>query len=580
MTKIIGRILKLSGKYKGKLLFSFVAGFLDSAMPSISILFIFLSFNWFLTGTLTPGKIALVAILLVASVLLRFLFKLLEYVYQSGVGYEIVCDGRLALGDKLSHLSMGFFSDTDAGELSSVINNDLVFVETMAMSYVSKVTGALFSALMVTLALFLLDWRIGLAACVAYPAAFFINRAIQRIFTKHSKGRQEAHAATSSIMLEYLQGIYVIKAFRLAGKQRQRLESVLKRLEVVSYDFEMKGMPWLALYFILFNVFTSIILVLVALFFFGGSMTLGIALVLVTMSFALYAPMEMLVVSSGILRLMNTCLDRMQAILDYPVMDEDGADTTPPAFDVAFRDVHFSYGSKAVLSGVSFHATERTLTAIVGPSGSGKSTVLNLIARFWDVQGGQIEMGGVDIRSMKCDSVMSCISAVFQKAYLFHDTIEANIRFGNPNATHEQVVAAAKKAHCHEFIERMENGYATVVGEGGGTLSGGERQRVAIARALLKDTPIILLDEVTANIDPENERLIQQAVNALVKEKTVFVVAHKLATIQNAHQILVLGGDGSIREQGTHKELMAAGGIYKDLWRKSQAISNWTLAEN
>lgn len=585
MIKIISRILKLSGKYRGKLLFSFVAGFLDSAMPSISILFIFLSFNWYLTGTMTLRKIALVAILLVASVLLRFVFKLLEYVYQSGVGYEIVCDGRLALGGKLSHLSMGFFSDTDAGELSSVITGDPVFVETMAMAYVSKVTGALFSAVMVTLVLFLLDWRIGLAACIAYPAALAVNQAIQRIFTKHSKGRQEAHAATSSIMLEYLQGIYVIKAFRLAGKQRQRLEGILKRLEVISYDFEMKGMPWLALYFVLFNVFTSIILLLVAFFFFGGTMTLSIALVLVTMSFALYAPMEMLVVSSGILRLMNTCLDRMQVILDYPVMDEDGAAHTPPAFDVAFRDVHFSYGnlpvgSSAVLSGVSFHAPERTLTAIVGPSGSGKSTVLNLIARFWDVQKGQIEIGGADIRSMKCDSVMSCISAVFQKAYLFHDTIEANIRFGNANATHEQVVEAAKKAHCHEFIERMENGYATVIGEGGGTLSGGERQRVSIARALLKDTPIILLDEVTANIDPENERLIQQAINALVKEKTVFVVAHKLATIQNAHQILVLGGDGTIHEQGTHESLMAIGGMYMDLWRKSQKISHWTLAGN
>lgn len=577
MIKIIGRILNMSGKYRGKLILSFVMGFLESTMPAFSILFIFLSFGWVLRGELKASNIAIISVSLVVSVLLRFIFKLLEYILQSGTGYEIVCDKRLALGDKLLHLSMGFYSNTDAGELSSVINNDLVFVEGMAMAYVSKVTGAIVSAVLIAGALFVLDWRIALAACIAYPLVLLVNRTIQRILVKYGEDRQNAHAETSSIMLEYLQGIYVIKAFRFAGKQKKRLENVLNRLEVVSYDFEMKGMPFMAMYFVILNLFTMLILFLAAWFILDGSVPQDTALVLVTMVFAIYAPMEILGVSSGILRLMNTCLDRMQAIMDVPVMDEEGQEITPPAFDVRFRDVCFSYGEKPVLTDINMHAPERTLTAIVGPSGSGKSTMLNLIARFWDVDSGSIEIGGVDVRTMKCDSVMRNMSVIFQKAYLFHDTIGSNIRFGNPNATHEQVVEAAKKAHCHEFIEEMESGYDTIVGEGGGTLSGGERQRIAIARALLKDTPIVLLDEVTANIDPENEMLIQQAINALVQEKTVFVVAHKLATIQNAHQIIVLEKGGFICEMGRHDDLMDAGGLYAELWKKSQRISSWSI---
>lgn len=577
MLKIIDKILRLSGKYKGKLLFSFVMGFLESAVPALSIFFVFVSFNWVLSDSISTGNIVWLAAALGASVLLRFIFKLLEYVLQSGVGYEIVCDARLNLGHKLLHLSMGFYNGTDAGELSSVINNDLVFVEGMAMAYVSKVMGAIISSVLVTVALFVLDWRIALIALIAYPLAFFVNRFTQRILTKYSAHRQEAHAETSSVMLEYLQGIYVIKAFRLAGRQKERLQNVLKRLEIISYDFEMKGMPFMALYLVILNMFTMLILLGVAFLLLGGSIPLGTALVLVTMVFAFYAPMEILGAASGILRLMDECLNRTQAIMNFPVMDEDGRDITPPAFDVRFEDVCFSYGEKPVLTGITFHAPEKTLTAIVGPSGSGKSTLLNLIARFWDVGSGRIQIGGVDITTMKCDSVMQNISVIFQKAYLFHDTIEANISFGNPTATREQVVEAAKSAHCHEFIEKMDQGYESIVGEGGGTLSGGERQRIAIARALLKDTPIVLLDEATANIDPENEMLIQQAINALVREKTVFVVAHKLATIKNADQIIVLDGGGTICEMGTHEYLMARRGLYFDLWEKSQKISSWAI---
>ena len=577
MIGIIGRILKLSYEHRGRLILSFVAGFLESSIPAFFVFLIFISFRLVLGGEFKISHIILISSLLAASIPLRFVFKLLEYTLQSGTGYEIMCEKRHQLGEKLLHLPMDFYNHTDVGELSSVINNDLVFVEGMAMTYVSKTIGAIVSTVIVMTALFVLDSRIATAALIAFPSALLVNETIQRIWIKCGKERQSTHAETSSVMLEYLQGIYVIKAFGFAGKQKQRLVDVLKRLEIVSYNFEMKGMPFIALYFIILNLFTMLILLLTAVFITDGTIPPETATVIVTMIFAIYTPMEILEVSSGILRLMNTCLDRMQNVMDSAVMDEDGQEIIPSTFDVRFSDVCFSYGDKPVLSDVSFHAPEKTLTAIVGPSGSGKSTILNLIARFWDVGSGSIEIGGFDVRNMKCDSVIRQISAVFQKAYLFHDTIHANIKFGNPDASHDQVIEAAKKSHCHEFIVQMENGYDSVVGEGGCTLSGGERQRITIARALLKDAPIVLLDEVTANIDPENERLIQQAVNALVQEKTVFVVAHKLAAVRNADQILVLGSDGTIQEKGRHQELIKQNGQYAKLWLKSEKVSRWTI---
>ncbi len=578
MLNIIGRLLRISGKYKGRLIFSFVMSFMENAMASVPLFAVYLMLQWIAEGVIASAKILFLFLLLFGALLLRYACKLMEYVYQSGVGYELVSDERLRLGEKLLHLPMGFYSNTDAGNLSSVITNDLVFIEDMAMSFLSKVTGGIVSGGFITIFLFFIDWRMALIACTCYPAAWLLNKSIQKLYKKHAAIRQETHAETASVMLEYLQGIYVIKAFQLAGKQSSRLEGVLKRLETVSFDFEMKVAPFMGLYLCCFHIGTALILGTASLFYRGGELTLSSVLLFVILLFTFYAPMELTGLSSGFLRLMNACLDRMQSIMEQSVMDEDGEDVRPLHYDVSFKNVSFSYVENQVLSGISFHAPEHTMTAVVGPSGSGKSTMLNLIARFWDVEGGCIEIGGIDIRRMKCDRVMEHISMVFQKTYLFHDTIENNIRFGSPGATHQEVAEAAKAAHCHEFIVRLKDGYETMIGEGGNTLSGGERQRIAIARSLLKDAPIVLLDEVTANVDPENERLIQQAIGALVQKKTVFVVAHKLSAVRNAHQILVLGGDGTIRERGNHAQLLRAGGLYTRLWEKSQKISNWTIS--
>lgn len=578
MLRTVQRIIDLAGKYRGRLMISFLAGFLENSMAAAAMFGVYMGLLFSVEDTRpATGYILWLGLALAASLVLRFVFKLLEYRYQSGVGYEIVCDKRLLLGEKLRRLSMGFYSETDAGKISSVINNDLVFVETLAMAFLSKIVGAATSALLMTVFMLAIDWRIALVAGIGYPAAWAVHRQIQKAYRNYAGLRQEAHAHTSSVMLEYLQGLFVIRAFNMSEQQGFRLKEAVENLEQVSFEFERRALPWTLLYFCCFHICTVLILCVSAHLLLGVLITLPVALFFVVMVFTFYAPLELMGLVAGIIRLMNTCLDRMQELLDVPVMDQDGKDVPLDRFDVEFKEVTFAYGDKPVLNKISFYTPANSLTALVGVSGSGKSTVLNLIARFWDVGSGSIAIGGVDIREMTGDCVMRQISAVFQKAYLFHDTISDNIRLGNPMATREEVMAAAQKARCHDFISRLPQGYDTVVGEGGASLSGGERQRLAIARALLKNAPIVLLDEVTAHIDPENERLIQQAIGELVANKTLFIVAHKLATIQNADQILVLNDRGQIGESGTHEQLLARGGLYAALWRKSQKVSKWSM---
>lgn len=567
----------MSGRYKGKLFLSFVMSFLESSMAAIGLFMVYLSFDWIQNGRMTYQKVGAIALVMVLSLIFRYLFKLLDYIYQSGVGYEVVCDERLKLGQKLLRLPMGFYQDIDAGNISSVINTDLVFVEGMAMSFVSKMIGGFLSAGLMMLFLYFVDLRVALTACLVYPVALAANKKIQQRWIKYSVRRQESHAETAATMLEYLQGIYVIKAFGIAGRQGKRFKEVLDRLEVNSYNYEMKALPYMILYLLSFHFGTVLIPGCATYLLIAELIAFSAGMLVVVMLFTIYAPMEMIAVSSGFIRLMNTCLDRVQTIMDAPVMDEGTDLKRPEGSAVEFQDVSFSYGSRSVLNNISFSAPERSMTAIVGPSGSGKSTMLNLIARFWDISEGRILIGGADIRSMKCETVMEQITAVFQKAYLFQDTIYQNILLGHPGADREQVIEAAEKARCHEFIMKLEKGYETVVGEGGATLSGGERQRISIARAFLKDAPVILLDEVTANIDPRNEQLIQQAVSDLVRDKTVFIVAHKLSTIQDAHQIIVLDENGRIAEAGRHDELYQQQGAYRQMWEKSRRISQWSL---
>ena len=312
----------------------------------------------------------------------------------------------------------------------------------------------------------------------------------------------------------------------------------------------------------------------------GGELTFARLSVILIASFSIFNPLEVMGQMTTLIRMLDSTLDRVERVKTAKRIDENGQDVAPTSFDISFDHVSFAYeDGNQILKDVSFTIPQGSMTAIVGPSGSGKTTITRLIARFWDVQKGSVTVGGHDVKEFTCDSLLKNMSMVFQNVYLFHDTIENNIKFGSPDATHEQVVEAAKKACCHDFISALPDGYNTVIGEGGSTLSGGEKQRISIARAMLKDAPIILLDEATASVDPENEVHLQQAISALVKDKTLVVIAHRLSTIRNADQILVVD-DGKIVQRGTHEELVKQKGIYQNFWNIRQHARNWKVARS
>ena len=324
------------------------------------------------------------------------------------------------------------------------------------------------------------------------------------------------------------------------------------------------------------HLFSVVILATAVCLYLSGTLTLANALMAVIISFLIFSQIQSAGSGVSALRLVGSSIDHANQVDGIPEMDQVGSELHPESHDIAFDHVDFSYGSRPILQDVSLTIPDKTTTAIVGPSGSGKTTLCNLIARFWDVEGGRVTIGGRDVRAYTLESLMEQVSMVFQRVYLFADTIENNIKFGCPDATHAQVVEAAKKACCHDFISALPDGYDTVIGEGGATLSGGEKQRISIARCLLKDAPIIIFDEATANVDPENEDLLQKAMEALTREKTVLMIAHRLKTVRNADQILVLD-QGRIVQRGTHNELIAQDGIYRDFVSERTASNQWTL---
>ena len=367
-------------------------------------------------------------------------------------------------------------------------------------------------------------------------------------------------------VLEYIQGMGIVKAFGLERDSTQSIGNAIQASCRDNLKLTKASVPYDAIKQVVVRVFSVLLLLASVWFWLDGSLPLAYGLILVIASFMVFNDLENAGNMASLLQMLAASMDTANSIDDTPVMDEKGADITPKSSEIVFDKVDFSYADRKILDQVSFTIPEKTTTAIVGPSGAGKTTMCNLIARFWDVNAGKITIGGTDVRDFKLDSLMKNISMVFQSVYLFADTIENNIKFGCPDATHEQVVEAAKKACCHDFISALPEGYDTVIGEGGGTLSGGEKQRISIARAMLKNAPVVILDEATAYIDPENEALVQKAISALTVGKTLIVIAHRLSTIVGADNIVVVK-DGTVHAQGTHEKLLETCPLYRDMWQ-------------
>ncbi len=495
--------------------------------------------------------------------------------------FNIMSKLRLMLGNRLHQLSLGFYKKRDPGDLASVVLQDVNNFEIMFSNHFSNMVGAVLGTIVLSIFLFFMDWKLTLLMIAAIPCAFLVMVAAtsmgKKLIQKFIASRNE----TASRFIEYVQGVQYLKAFNLAGNRFAILKDAFENLRKDSIKQEAGVSPLALLSLVIFELFFLLMIyaAITRLNSAGGAtITIPVFVAFLIVGYRLYAPMLLLMVSYAALNYMNVSMGRIRQLLEAPLQDA-GIDTNPESYDIAFEHVTFSYLDKSVLQDISLTIPAKGLTALVGASGSGKTTITNLIARFWDVQQGRITIGGIDLKDMSPQTVYSLISQVFQDVYLFDDNIYNNIKIGNPDASEEDIMRVAEKAQVTEFLNALENGIHTRVGEGGSKLSGGQKQRISIARAILKDAPIILLDEATAALDPENEIHIQLAIQELVKEKTVVVIAHKLQTIRNADKIIVLK-DGKVFETGNHKDLLEKQGVYSRFWNTQQTTRGWKIVSN
>ena len=519
-------------------------------------------------------SLGIMAVSLVGRIITTY-FSTME---QTETGYCMVAEKRIHIGDRLRYIPMGYFNKNSIGNITAIVTTTLGDVENSAARVLVSVLGGFFNSVALVIVLVVFDWRIGLIAAVGVLLYLAAAELALRKSERLSGVRQHTQESLVESVLEYIQGMGIVKAFGMEKDSTQSIDSAIKASCRDNLKLTKASVPYDALKQVVVRVFSVLLLLASIYFWLNGSLSLAYGVILVIASFMVFNDLENAGNMASLLQMLAASMDMANSIDDTPVMDEKGADVVSASSEIIFDNVDFSYADRKILDHVSFTIPDGTTTAIVGPSGSGKTTMCNLIARFWDVDAGRITVGGKDVRDFKLDSLMKNISMVFQNVYLFADSIENNIKFGCPDATHEQVVEAAKKACCDKFISALPDGYDMVIGEGGGTLSGGEKQRISIARAILKDAPIIILDEATSSVDPENEEELQRVIAELTHDKTIIMIAHRLKTVRGADQILVLD-DSHIVQRGTHAELIQQKGLYADFVSARQEAIGWKLAQ-
>ena len=574
MFSVLKKISDFAGTRRGLLKKSMAVAFLGAVFAALQFAALMLTLDILVGGV--DLRIWPVIGVMMVSVVGRAACSYWSTNAETETGYFMVAEKRIHIGDRLRYIPMGYFNDNSLGNITAVVTTTLSDVENNAARCLVSVIGGFLNTLGLCLGLTVAEWRLGLLAIVGILAYLGVTELSQRAMLKTGPARQHAQMNLVEAVLEYIQGMSVVKSYGLDKDSGQAVQRTVDESCDKALSLEKSVVPWMGLRQVVVRVFSVAIAVCALAFYSGGTLSLARCLLMLVASFMLYAELESAGNMADNLQMLGASMDKANSIDDTPVMDIDGAELTPADTSVEFQDVSFAYGDRTILDHVSLTVPSGSITAVVGPSGGGKTTLCNLIARFWDVQGGKITVGGHDVREYKLDSLMKNISMVFQSVYLFNDTVENNIKFGRPDATHEQVVAAARAACCHDFIMALPDGYDTVLGEGGGSLSGGEKQRISIARAMLKDAPIVILDEATASVDPENEAELQAAISALTRGKTLIMIAHRLNTVRNADQILVLSG-GHIVQRGTHQELMAQGGLYADFVGVRQEALRWKL---
>ena len=577
MFEILAKFFKFSGRENGnKFKLSIVIGLVEalaSAMKIPAIMYILIGLiNKEAMGKYIGGSIAIMVIAIVIDIIC----KRFSTVLQTEGGYNASAFMRIKIAEHLRYLPMGYFNSNSIGEISSVTTNTMEMLGDVAARVVMLTTQGILETAMIVLMILIFDRRIGLISAAGVVIFFMINSIMQKSGKSDSEKKVLCDTELISQIMEYIQGISEVKSYNLLGKQAKRLNAANEACAEINTKMELLFVPYHFLQGAVTKITGAVIVICSAAFYINGTMSAVYAIGMTIAAFMLYSSLECAGNYSSLLHVVSVCVDKANAILELDTMDIEGKEIRPQSCDIELEHVSFSYDKRKIIDDVSLSIPQRTTTAIVGPSGGGKSTLCNLIARFWDVDAGRVTLGGVDVKEYSMNSLMSNFSFVFQTVYLFADTIENNIKFGRQDATHEEVVEAAKKACCHDFISQLPDGYNTVIAEGGSTLSGGQKQRISIARAIMKDAPIVILDEATANVDPENEKELMDAVAALTKEKTIIMIAHRLKTVRHADRIVVVD-KGRIVQQGTHEQLMQQDGIYRRFVDAREQAVSWKL---
>lgn len=577
MLTALRKIYDFAGNWQGVLKKSVAFSLLHSIFDMFQIAALFLILIG-LTEGMTLQIIVFTLLLLIIGILGKIYCSYISDFSQTKVGYYMCAEKRIHVGDRMKYMPMGYFNDHSLGKLTSAVTTTIGDVENNAPSVLITVVHGFVHVVVITIVMFFFDWRIGSLCCLGILLFLVCNSMMQKKSQKISLERQRAQEDLVGATLEYIQGMNIVKSFNLGGNSNQKMKQAIEESRVRNTKLETVFIPYGAAQQFVLRLISVSIMFCSILFYLQGSMTLVYCLLMCVASFLIFSELEKAGGKSFALRLIESSIDKINEIDETPIMDLSGQNITPPNMDIELKDVSFSYGEHQIFRCINLSVPSRTTLAIVGPSGSGKTTLCSLIARFWDVQSGSITLGGTDIRDYTLDKLLSNFSIVFQNVYLFADTIENNIRFGKPDASHDEVVRVAKKACCHDFIMALPQGYDTVIGESGATLSGGEKQRISIARAILKDAPIVILDEATSSVDPENESDLQTAIESLTESKTVITIAHRLKTVKNADQIVVIA-DGKITQRGTHEQLKMQSGIYADFINIRHKTTGWKLVQ-
>ncbi|MBR1597734.1 MAG: ABC transporter ATP-binding protein [Lachnospiraceae bacterium] len=577
MLKILQKFFEFSGKEnKKKFIASIILGIVKALFQAVRLPAIYVVVKGMVDGDFTKETIWTAFGIVVGGIIVQILVTSKSSMLQTEAGYTACADKRMEIASHLRYLPMGYFNNNSLGYITSVTTNTMESLADVATRVVMMTLQGLLEAALINIFLYVFDVRIGLIATAGIVIFFLVNRIVQKRSNAMAPKKTEADTALVEQVLEFVQGISEAKNYNMTVESNEKLDTSIDDASKICTDMELAFVPLLGIQTWLMKMTGVFMCMMSVKLYFDGNMDLATCIVMLIASFMVFAALESAGSYSSLLRIVDISVDKANEILSVPEMNIEGDNVSPATRNIAMENVDFAYDKRKVVDNVSLSIPEKSSAAFVGPSGGGKTTLCHLIARFWDVESGEVKLDGRNVKEYSMDSLMENFSFVFQNVYLFHDTIANNIRFGNPSASMEQVMEAAKKACCDEFIKALPDGYDTVIGEGGASLSGGEKQRISIARAIMKDSPIIVLDEATANVDPENEKDLMEAIDALTKEKTVLMIAHRLKTVRNADCIYVVE-KGHIVQQGTHEELIKQEGIYKNFVSERKQAVSWRI---